>query len=174
MLLVSYDEKLGEFKLTSSLQFLSEYLRTQIENTITFADSNKQVLIENFAEKIESEFYPDNSVLLLENAYFSPEEIGFELVTRNLDDEDDADGGEAEANPAASTNNRSLKKYTLEDKQDYIEALSQYGNSLIIEDKVNIFSRCTSLVNLHCDNIVLGTRIAEELQFVGHMMTFEK
>jgi hypothetical protein len=52
---------------------------------------NEGNLIENFEEKIETESFPDNSVLVMENAYFCPEEIGFRIenesiIKYNLDD----------------------------------------------------------------------------------------
>jgi len=72
--MVSYDEPLGEFRLGSSVRFFSEYLKLQVENQITF---NETFLIDNFEEKLETESYPDNSILVLENSYFAPEEVGF-------------------------------------------------------------------------------------------------
>lgn len=75
VLMVSYDVPIGEYKLTSSIKFFVEYLKKQVENQIQFIDT---FYIDNYEEKIETESFPENSILVLENCYFIPEEIGFQ------------------------------------------------------------------------------------------------
>lgn len=80
------------------------------------------MLIDNFEEKIETEMFPDNSVLVLENAYFEPAEIGFRYDEG--EENDDGAGG--------------LVKYRLEDKEEYLAAITSYASALVVEDKVNL------------------------------------
>lgn len=87
-------------------------------------------MIENFDEKLETESFPDNSILLLENSYFTPEEVGFKQVKSKNEE------GEEEY---------SLVKLNREDKSSYIKELTNYSNLLVIEDKENIFKNMTSL-----------------------------
>lgn len=131
-MMVSYDIPLGEFRFTSSVKFFAEYMKKQLENPVAF---NESIYIDNFEEKIETESFPDNSVLILENTYFVPEEIGFKILQ-------DTENDEAP----------SLMKYTLEDKSHFISTLSSYCPSLVIEDKENLFSRMTSLINMKFEN----------------------
>ncbi|KAL4481803.1 hypothetical protein ABPG74_007892 [Tetrahymena malaccensis] len=156
ILMVSYDVPLGEYKLTSSIKFFVEYLKKQVENQIQFVDT---FYIENFEEKIETESFPDNSILVLENCFFVPEEVGFKQIKQVT-----AEGKEE----------TSLVKYTLEDKQNYISTLCSYCPSYVIEDKENFFSRLTSMVNFSFENQVSGVHISEDIQFASHLITFNK
>jgi hypothetical protein len=45
------------------------------DNVINFHEGS--YLIEDFAEKFDTDFYPENSILVLENIFFIPEETGF-------------------------------------------------------------------------------------------------
>lgn len=75
----SYDEPLGYYKLTSSTKFFYEYLKHKLENYIIFF--NEACVIENFSEKMETENYPDNTIIILENCYFNPAEIGMKYIS---------------------------------------------------------------------------------------------
>lgn len=41
--------------------------------------------------------------------------------------------------------------------------MSGYCSMMVVEDKVNFFSRVTSLVSLKCESTVMGVRIGEEI-----------
>lgn len=63
----------------------------------------------DFVEKIEAEEFPENSVLILENVYFQPEEIGF-----------------------SKTIEGNMLKLTFDEKQQYINIVKKKKNPLII------------------------------------------
>lgn len=94
--MASYDKPSGEYKLTKSTQFFFNYLKQFWESNVHSFEPS--CIIENFAEKAESDF-PDNSIIVLENCYFQPEEIGFKFEGKDK---------------------QSLRKYTFEDRKDYI------------------------------------------------------
>jgi hypothetical protein len=39
--------------------------------------------IPDFSEKLESDFYPDNTLLVMENLYYNPSEFGFTIDEEN-------------------------------------------------------------------------------------------
>ncbi|EGR28466.1 phosphoglycerate kinase, putative [Ichthyophthirius multifiliis] len=150
ILIIHYDIPLGEYKLTSSVKFFFEYLKKQMESTqISFNENS--TLIENFDEKIETEFFPENSILVLENAFFQPEEIQFKFDENNA-----------------------LVKYNLDDIQQYVNALSMYCPVFVLDDKDNLFSRYSSVIRIKAENNVLGLNLANYIHQIGHLVSFEK
>lgn len=84
IVMVSYDEPhMGHPPhFTRSVRFFSDYLRKQLDaatQTTAVYFNEGGLIIDNFEEKIETEFFSDNSVLVLENAYFEPAETGFRI-----------------------------------------------------------------------------------------------
>lgn len=73
----SFESATGYFYLPWSIKFLSDYLKTQIESNVVVFNEGTTSLIESFEDKIENDFFADNSVLVLENCFFTPEEVGF-------------------------------------------------------------------------------------------------
>lgn len=102
-------------------------------------------------EKAEQDEYPDNSILILENAFFQPEEIGFR--------KDEAD---------------SMIPLNFEEKSDYIAKISEYAPIYVIEDKPNLFKKWTSLVALKPENCVLGSCSGRDLSLISYSMVVEK
>lgn len=69
---------------------------------------------------MENEAFPEYSIVLLENCFFQPEEIGFRIE-------------EATENSGAK-----VIKYSREERTAYIKAVSEYCPIYIIDDKENI------------------------------------
>lgn len=98
------------------MEFFANFLRKRFENVIF----EKSIFIEGFEEKMETEAYPEGSIVVLENAYFYGEETGF------LEKEKGDEG-------------KSHCKLMLEDRLEYIRLLSEYGNIFVLEDKHCIY-----------------------------------
>ena len=79
IVIVSYDRLFGIIyisikgrqKTTSSIKFFYDWLKSNLEQVVTFSESH---IIENFDENVENQVYPENSVLVLENIFFEPME----------------------------------------------------------------------------------------------------
>ena len=100
---------------------------------------------------MDSELYPDNSVLILENVFFHCEETGF-----IIDEE------------------KNLKKIEYNERLQFIEKLNDYGLVYIIDDKDNIFNNYTSFSMLKYPNCVLSENIHKDIIKVSHCITLEK
>ena len=74
ILVVSFDKPLGGYNRYASLEFLYEHLKQVMDCPVAF---NDQVYIDNYAEILDSDEYPENSILLLENVNFEPGEVGY-------------------------------------------------------------------------------------------------
>lgn len=68
VIMPSYDQPIGEYKLTKSTNFFFQYLKKTLESSQIFFENS--CIIDNFEEKMETEAYPDNSIVVLENCYF--------------------------------------------------------------------------------------------------------
>jgi 3-phosphoglycerate kinase len=141
---LSYGEKSGgKYSYVNSMEFFANYLKRKYENVIF----EKSIFIENFEEKMETEIYPEGSIIVLENAYFYPEETGF-LEKKNV------------LNSEENESTFSHCKLMYEDRLEYIRSLSEYGNLFILEDKHCIYeNKLASVLNLKSDCKVLGLRI---------------
>ena len=102
-------------------------------------------------EKAEQDEYPDNSILILENAFFQPEEIGFR--------KDEADN---------------MINLSFEERLDYIAKISEYAPIYVIEDKPNLFKKWTSLVALKPENCVLGSCSGRDLSLISYSIVVDK
>ena len=140
------------------MEFFANWLRKNNESFQVYFE--KSLLIANFEEKMETEIYPDGSIVVLENAYFYPQEIGFENRTvRGADDVEYV----------------SHCKLLHEERLEFIRLLSEYGNIFVLEDKHSVFvDKLATVLNLRSDSKVLGLKTGQEVQSVAHVLTFRK
>ncbi|CAD8058113.1 unnamed protein product [Paramecium primaurelia] len=135
VLLVSYDNPSGKYKFTSSTKFFYEWLKTHVECPVYFNDA----IIENLDEQLETQTYQENSVLVLENLFFYPDEVGY------TEEEPD-----------------------IESKTPF-RTLLPYGNIYIIGDRVNFFSRFyPSIIHMNADQTILSSAIAKDIHILCH------
>lgn len=76
ILLVSYDKPIGRPYNRGSIKFLQEMLQAKFENNHIIFQEDK-LLIDDFNEKIENDFYQENSIILMENVFFQEMETGY-------------------------------------------------------------------------------------------------
>ncbi|CAK77947.1 unnamed protein product (macronuclear) [Paramecium tetraurelia] len=123
------------YKFTSSTKFFYEWLKTHVECPVYFNDA----IIENLDEQLETQTYQENSVLVLENLFFYPDEVGYP--------EEEPD---------------------IESKTPY-RTLLPYGNIYIIGDRVNFFSRFyPSIIHMNADQTILSSAIAKDIHILCH------
>lgn len=97
------------------------------------------MFIEDFNEKIENDFYQENTIILMENMYWCREEVGYQF------------------------NENKLVKINNEDRINMVKEISSYGNLLIIEDKFNLCKNYASITKFKCDNNVLGLSLSNNI-----------
>ena len=149
LLLVSLEpaEELGQDPEEVSLKFLEDKLNQALETKIIF---ERRYEIPDWADKLENEYYPDETVLLFDNVSLLPFELGYETITY--------EGKE----------NRYRCMYS--DVQRYAKVFSQYGQIYWYDDYANFGNRYRMTnVYIRPDYFVFGKftfeRIALAAQF---------
>lgn len=143
----------GEYREELTLLPIAQYLQEELDTEIHFIEDLE---IENFEEKIED--IPENSIILLENMGFHPEELGFSL-----------------------TRDGEVHHVDLDKIKEYRKKLSTYCDVFIneaLDDKYlcSISNDYSSLVNPGCSSLefaenegeaVLGMRLDKEVKLIS-------
>lgn len=125
-------------------------LQARFENNhILFQEDS--LLIEDFNDKIENDFYQDNSILLMENVFFQPMEVGYSYSPDQV-----------------------LSKVSSEEQQRLWLEVGTYGNLLVLEDRFNLFSKYASLNKLRCDHNILGLSTGHDVRVLAHTMSLPR
>lgn len=121
MLLVTLEgaEQLGTDPEEISINFLLEKLNQALETTVIW---EQDWFINDWADRLENEFYPEEGVVLFENLALLPAELGYETIAvpapvTNLTGSD---------LPGKTVNKRFRVLY--EDIKTFVNATSQYAN----------------------------------------------
>lgn len=141
----SYDCPNGVYRERSNMRFFVDYLQSLLPETI-INYNDQGFLIEEFADKMENDFYPENSLLVLENLFFYKEETG-----RVVDEQ------------------RNVQTLYYQDKLPFIKTLTEYSPLYVIEDKLNFLnSAVTSIKYVKPESVVLGLGMAEEIKALAY------
>eukprot|EP00828_Plagiopyla_frontata_P044136 TRINITY_DN7116_c0_g1_i3.p1 TRINITY_DN7116_c0_g1~~TRINITY_DN7116_c0_g1_i3.p1 ORF type:complete len:675 (-),score=134.95 TRINITY_DN7116_c0_g1_i3:47-2071(-) len=145
ILVPSYDCANGVYRERSSMRFFVDYLQSLLPETII--NYNEQgYIIEEFADKMENDFYPENSLLVLENVFFQKEETG------RMIDED-----------------RNIETLSYTEKLPFIRTLIEYSPLYVIEDKFNFLNSAVSSIRyVKPESVVLGLGMAEEIKALAY------
>ena len=129
----------------SSMRFFVDYLQSLLPETIINYNESGYI-IDEFADKMENDFYPENSLLVLENIFFSREETG-----RMIDEQ------------------RNIDTLSYTDKLPFINTLTEYSPLYVIEDKFNFLnSAVSSMRYVKPESVVLGLGMAEEMKAIAY------
>lgn len=139
MLLITLEDadKLGTDPEEVSIKFLLERLNQSLETTVMW---EQDWLINDWADRLENEYYPDEGVVLFENLALAPVELGYETIVVLSQP----------TNPAVTEGSvkQVAKKFKCmyEDIKNFALTASQYGNVSIASSRsISLMTTSTSL-----------------------------
>lgn len=138
IVIVSYGDSFGQPIEGNSARVLYDWMAGKLDQPVIFLDSVKHE--RDADDNFIFDSYGDNTVVILENLFFYPEEAGYQFdpKTELLQ----------KADPAAI--------------DEFTHMLSQYADFYVIDDKYNFFKNYNSITDIKTEQNVLGLSMADD------------
>lgn len=145
-LMISAGPKAGRDLPAFSIGFLADFLRDNLDLTLY----TEPYIIEEWTERLETDYYPEGSYIMFPNAFSIPEEIGFRTTE----------------NPETSV--IEMDSLQWKECQQFANRLSEYANVFINIDKENFFSeeKLTSHARMMTGDKLMGPEIKQALDVI--------
>jgi 3-phosphoglycerate kinase len=165
VLLVDFGPKLGSINENYKIKYVKQFIEPFVEQMIYSFNSPDE--LEDVQKKIDSdEVYKDNSLMMVENLNFFPEECGYEKQNDPL------------LNSQPGTNQH-LKFFT---KLKFVDLLSlrnrdmenkiSLKNQIFVNDSLfSILKKYPSVIDMQCEMRCLGLRLETQLHKVTNFLS---
>lgn len=138
VVVVSYGDSFGQPKEGNSARVLYDWLAGKLDQPVIFLDSAKHE--RDADDNFIFDSYGDNTVVILENLFFYPEEAGYQFDPKT----------------------EILQKADPAGIEEYAQMLSQYCNFYVIDDKYNFFKNYNSITDVKTEQNVLGLTMGDD------------
>lgn len=153
LLLAEFGPKLGHYHPDFSMKYFYDFvIRENLVDQAPYFIQNVQDLWD-LKDKLENDEIKDNSLIILENINFSPQECNFELETdplllpKNLKE--------------GTYDTQNLKLYT---KNKFCELLSKWAQIYINDSTVHFTCKYPSIINMLSKTKAMGIRLETQIQ----------
>lgn len=136
IILVSIGDPKGISTPSYSSKFFFEHLKTSLDQICHFSEN---CLIEDFQDQAET--FADNSILVLENIFFSPEEIGYTVDDKKV-----------------------MKPFTDDEEiSRFLRVLSSYSNIYVYDDQWHFYATHKTATAIQSETTVYGLNLKQNL-----------